>query len=90
MLTFLLQFEGRKFANVKVGKAYENAVETARQIQQFNMKFFGALLKQSKDEPDPEGYQCVNRTENQTEIEYDEEIFCFLKSVPTCSKVIEV
>ena len=51
------------------------------------MKFFGALLKQSKDDPDPEGYQCVNRTENQTEIEYDEEIFCFLKSVPTCSKV---
>ena len=51
------------------------------------MKFFGALLRQNENEPDPDGYNCINKTENHKEIEYDEEIFCFLKTVPTCSKV---
>ena len=84
------EFEtGRKFPqNAKMSKAYQNALQTAQKIETFNMQFFGAKLRQDVNDPDPQGYQCVKKNEEFTELEYDEEIFCFLKSVPTCSKVI--
>ena len=84
------EFEGRKLAGVKMRDAYQNALQTASKIETFNMQFFGALLKQDVLEPDPQGYECIQKTEEFSEIEYDEEIFCFLKTVPTCSKVIYV
>jgi len=80
------EFEGRKLAGVKMRDAYQNALQTASKIETFNMQFFGALLKQDVLEPDPQGYECIQKTEEFSEIEYDEEIFCFLKTVPTCSK----
>ena len=83
------EFEGRKLAGgVKMRDAYQNALQTASKIETFNMQFFGALLKQDVLEPDPQGYECIQKTEEFSEIEYDEEIFCFLKTVPTCSKVM--
>ena len=81
------EFEGRKLGD-KMTAAYQNALQTASKIETFNMQFFGALLKQDVFEPDPHGYECIEKNEEFAEIEYDEEIFCFLKTVPTCSKVI--
>ena len=81
------EFEGRKLGD-KMTAAYQNALQTASKIETFNMQFFGALLKQDVFEPDPSGYECIEKIEEFSEIEYDEEIFCFLKTVPTCSKVI--
>ena len=51
------------------------------------MKYFGERIRINPEDPDPEGYVCETTPYFTYETEYAEEILCYNKTIPLCSKV---
>jgi hypothetical protein len=69
---------------------YENTKKIARKIQGINSKYSAKLANVKILDPrdsNPPGFTCTETVKHITEVVYDEEIICYKKTVPNCSKV---
>ena len=78
-------FQARGFSS---SRAYENALEIKEKIENFNMQFFGHNLRLNPEDPDPKGYTCEISPYFAYELEFEEELLCFNKTIPLCAMVI--